>query len=196
MHHTSEEYMSFLANKISVKGMEPVSCDFVLSETCNLNALLWEKKTKKKHPLASGTIILHPMYIILMKASYKLNCIHLVFFMFSGDCIFATVGVPKSILSHVSQSIWTRKCMLRSGSTVLCYVKLTGRDIFTQQADISSGQLFAPMRPLIGQLSANQQETGRKSLGDPWTVIGSSLSEKSRKKQRKIDRQVEMQTLW
>lgn len=85
--------------------------------------------------------------------------------------------------------------MLRSGSTVLCYVKLTGRDIFTQQADISSGQLFAPMRPLIGQLSANQQETGRKSLGDPWTVIGSSLSEKSRKKQRKIDRQVEMQTL-
>lgn len=31
--------------------------------------------------------------------------------------------------------------------------KLNGKDICTQQADIFSGQLFAPMRPLIGQLS-------------------------------------------
>lgn len=45
--------------------------------------------------------------------------------------------------------------------------------------------VLSPMRPLIGQLSANQQETGRKELGDPWTVIGSSPSEKSRKS--KID---------
>lgn len=45
------------------------------------------------------------------------------------------------------------------------HVKLNDRDIFTQQDDISSGQHFAPMRPLIGQLLANQQETGRRELG-------------------------------
>lgn len=57
------------------------------------------------------------------------------------------------------------------------------------------------MRPLIGQLSANQQET-KKILGDHWMIIGSSLSEKSRKKERgpqtdrQTDRWAEILTMW
>lgn len=41
--------------------------------------------------------------------------------------------------------------------------------------------VLTPMRPLIGQLLASQQETGRKEFEDPWMVIGSSQAEKKNK---------------
>lgn len=80
---------------------------------------------------------------------------------------YACWYLVKSVISHVHTQFWERECMHRSGCTLLHYVKLNGTDVTAQLADISFGQPFAPMRPLIGQLSANLLETGRKRLRAP-----------------------------
>lgn len=81
--------------------------------------------------------------------------------------MYACWYLVKSVISHVHTQFWERECMHRSGCTLLHYVKLNGTDVTAQLADISFGQPFAPTRPLIGQLSANLLETGRKRLRAP-----------------------------
>lgn len=80
----------------------------MLGVTCNLNTKLKEKKTKKHNysPL---------MYIIKIKPSDKLNCCHFVVFIFGRDSVSLQ---QKENQSHTSA---IRKCMLRSGCTVLWY---------------------------------------------------------------------------
>lgn len=68
------------------------------------------------------------------------------------------------------------------------HVKLIGWDIFTQQDDISQGQHFAPLPHETFDWSALSQPAGdRKELRDPWTVIGSSLSDKYRSKESETE---------
>lgn len=111
-------------------------------------------------------------------------------------CMYACWHWVKSIISHIHTPFWERDRVHRSGCTLWHYVKLNGTDITTQLANISFGQPSAPMRPLIGQLSANLLETGRKRLRAPWTVIGSLVPEKSNKEDGQTDRQEEIQTLF
>lgn len=86
-------------------------------------------------------------------------------------CSVASKSTGGHIFTHKTKSSELENLYL--GPAVLhviyyyIHVILNERDIYTEQADISSGQLFAPMRPLIGQLLANQQDTGRKELGAP-----------------------------